>query len=269
MRPVQFCMFDEPDRDDPFDCLWQECQIGNWSIGIHAFRIEIRLFQPCTNNRSFQHVEKLPLQVACCTFSAAHLILKIGKYDPISVSYPVQAQLSHEQLPGWSCTRVLDRALPWMAFQQVSSISEGRLRSQRFLCLRTTAVETTSCQHPISPQQTSTLHRGTWNSLHTTVHVTPLRIYVTSVHSYYYFRDCSSQIRHHAFDWWTIFNMQCFANDAPTIFRISPAVTGLKPDKTGLKTAWAWSLDQWLVNSRSISSTTAHLGAHAEIQLNL
>ena len=40
---MQFCMLDEPDRDDPFHCLRQECQIGNWSIGIHVFRIEIRL----------------------------------------------------------------------------------------------------------------------------------------------------------------------------------------------------------------------------------
>ena len=31
---------------------------------------------------------------------------------PNSVSYSVQAQLHHEQLPGWLCTRVLDWALP-------------------------------------------------------------------------------------------------------------------------------------------------------------
>ena len=52
---MQFCMLDEPDREDPLDCLRQECQIGNWSIGIHVFRIEILLFQTWTNNRSSQH----------------------------------------------------------------------------------------------------------------------------------------------------------------------------------------------------------------------
>ena len=31
---------------------------------------------------------------------------------PGSVSYSIQAQLHHEQLPGWPCTRVLDRAMP-------------------------------------------------------------------------------------------------------------------------------------------------------------
>ena len=45
---MQFCMLDEPDRDGPFDCLRQESQIGNWSIGIHVFRIEIHLFQSWT-----------------------------------------------------------------------------------------------------------------------------------------------------------------------------------------------------------------------------
>ena len=44
-----------------FDCLRQECQIGNWSIGIHVFRIEIRLFQSWTNNRGFQHVWEISL----------------------------------------------------------------------------------------------------------------------------------------------------------------------------------------------------------------
>ena len=36
---------------------------------------------------------------------------------PGSVSYSIQAQLHHEQLPGWPCTGVPDRA-PWMTFQQ-------------------------------------------------------------------------------------------------------------------------------------------------------
>ena len=57
--------------------------------------------------------------------SAARLILRIGKYDPISaairrdlhcmasgsVSHSIQAQLHHEQLPGWPCTGVPDRAM--------------------------------------------------------------------------------------------------------------------------------------------------------------
>ena len=95
-----------------------------------------------------------------------------------SVTYSVQAQLHHEQLPGWSCTRVLDWALPlreWNSSEAQplvifpgpapgSSISEGTLGSQRFLCLLTTAVESTSsCQHPISPQRMSTLQKETWN----------------------------------------------------------------------------------------------------------
>ena len=97
-----------------------------------------------------------------------------------SVSYPVQAQLNHKQLPGWPCNGVLDRALPLREWHprkaQPSvilpgsvpgpSISEGTLRSQRFLCLRTTAVESASCQHPTFPHWTSTPQKQTWNSLH-------------------------------------------------------------------------------------------------------
>ena len=57
---MQFCMLDEPDCNDPFDCLRQECQIENWSIGIHVFRIEIRLFQPWAKFKAFNMFGKLP-----------------------------------------------------------------------------------------------------------------------------------------------------------------------------------------------------------------
>ena len=114
--------------------------------------------------------------------SAARLILRIGKYDPSdlgcnstwpslapnSVSNSIQAQLHHEQLPGWPCTGVLDRALPFHEWHSSkaqpsvivpgsapgSSISEGTIRSKRFLRLLTTAVEFTSCRHLTSSQWT-------------------------------------------------------------------------------------------------------------------
>ena len=59
-EPVQFCMLDEPDCNDPFDCIPQECQIENWSIGIHVFRIEIRLFQPWAKFKAFNTFGELP-----------------------------------------------------------------------------------------------------------------------------------------------------------------------------------------------------------------
>ena len=58
---MQFCMLNEPDHDDPFDCLRQECQIGNLvDIGVHIFRIEIRLFQPWAKIMVFNMFGKLP-----------------------------------------------------------------------------------------------------------------------------------------------------------------------------------------------------------------
>ena len=63
-----------------------------------------------------------------------------------------------------------------------SSILEGTFGPQRVLYLLTTAMESTSgYQNPTSPQRTSTLQKETTNSLYATVHLTPLRIYVTSV----------------------------------------------------------------------------------------
>ena len=59
-EPVQFCMLDEPDCNDHSDCLRQECQIGNWSIGVHIVRIEIRLFQPWAKIVDFNMFGKLP-----------------------------------------------------------------------------------------------------------------------------------------------------------------------------------------------------------------
>ena len=83
---------------------------------------------------------------------------------------PFQAQFHHEQLPGWSSTGVLDRALPFREWHSSeaqpsviipgpapgSSISEGTIGSQRFLRLLTTAMESASCRYPTSPWRTST-----------------------------------------------------------------------------------------------------------------
>ena len=67
---AQFCMLVKPDRDDPFDCLRQRCQIGNWSIGIHVFRIEIRFFSVVDKQSWLSAcLGNCPLQVTCCTFS--------------------------------------------------------------------------------------------------------------------------------------------------------------------------------------------------------
>ena len=114
-----------------------------------------------------------------------------------SVSHSIQAQLHHEQLPGWPCTGVPDRAMPlrdWRSSKAQPSvivpgsapgpsISEGTIREKRFLRLLTTAVEIASCRHPTSPQRASTFPEETQNSLYATVHVMPLRIYVNSVNS--------------------------------------------------------------------------------------
>ena len=78
-----------------------------------------------------------------------------------SVSYSIQAQLHHEQLPGWPCTGVPDPAMPlrdWHSSKAQHSvvvpgstpgplISEGTIREKRFLRLLTTAMELTSCRH--------------------------------------------------------------------------------------------------------------------------
>ena len=99
---------------------------------------------------------------------------------PGSVSYLIQAQLHHKQLPGWPCTGVLDRAIchsvtdiPARRNLRVvvpgstpgTSISKGTIREMRFLRLLTAAVELTSCRHPTSPQRQSTFPEETKDSL--------------------------------------------------------------------------------------------------------
>ena len=93
-----------------------------------------------------------------------------------SVSYSVQAQLHHEQLPGWPCTGAPEYLIELChsvndipARRNLRSSSQVQLLvpryrketvlPQRFICLRTTAVESTSCQNPTSPQRTSTSER--------------------------------------------------------------------------------------------------------------
>ena len=119
----------------------------------------------------------------CCTFDPQNWQIRsdLGcnstwpSLAPNSVSYSIQTQLHHEQLPGWPCTRVLDRALPLREWHPSktqpsvvvsgsapgSSISEGTIWSKRFLRLLTTAVEFTSCWHSTSPQWTSTFQEET------------------------------------------------------------------------------------------------------------
>ena len=113
------------------------------------------------------------------------------------ISHSIQAQLHHKQLPGWPCTGVPDRAVPFRNWHSSKaqpsvivpgsapgpSISEGTIREKRFLRLLTTAVEPASSRHPTSPQRASTFPEETQNSLYATVHVMPLRIYVNSVNS--------------------------------------------------------------------------------------
>ena len=114
---------------------------------------------------------------------AAILILRIGKYDPISAAIrrdlhwlPFQFRIQYK-LNSITSNCLAGRAPEYLiefcrsvndnparrnlrSSSQVSapgpSISEGTIRSKRFLRLLTTAVEFTSCRHPTSPQRTST-----------------------------------------------------------------------------------------------------------------
>ena len=119
----------------------------------------------------------------CCTFDPQNWQIRsdLGcnstwpSLASVSVSYSIQTKLHNEQLPGWPCTGVLDRALPLREWHPSkaqpsvivsgstpgSSVSEGAIRSKRFLRLRTTAVEFTSFRHPTSPQWTSTFQEET------------------------------------------------------------------------------------------------------------
>ena len=106
--------------------------------------------------------------------SAACLILRIGKYDPISAAIrydlhwlpiPFRIRYKLNSIPS-NC--LAGRALEYLielcrsSKAQPSvvvpgsapgpSISEGTIWSKRFLRLLTTAVESTSCRHLTSPQ---------------------------------------------------------------------------------------------------------------------
>ena len=140
--------------------------------------------------------------------SAARLILRIGKYDPISAAIrrdlhwlPVPFRIQYKFnsitrncLAGHAPEYLIElchsvnnhssKAQPSVVVSGSApgpSISEGTIWSTRLLRLLTTAVELTSYRHPTSTQRTSTLPEEAQNSLHATVHVMPLRIDVNSV----------------------------------------------------------------------------------------
>ena len=141
--------------------------------------------------------------------SAARLILRLGKYDPISAAIrrdlhwlPVPFRIQYKfnsitrnclagRAPEYLielCHSVNDIPQQGATFgcrlnlvPPGPSISEETIRSTRLFRLLTTAVELTSYRHPTSTQRNSTLPEETQNSLHATVHVMPLRIDVNSV----------------------------------------------------------------------------------------
>ena len=121
--------------------------------------------------------------------SAARLILRIGKYDPISAAirrdlhwlsmqFRFQYKLNcitSNCLTGRApeflielCRSVNDiparrnlRSSSQVQLTYGSSVSEGTIREKRFIRLLTTAVEVTSFRHPTSPQWISTFQEET------------------------------------------------------------------------------------------------------------
>ena len=142
--------------------------------------------------------------------SSARLILKLGKYDPISAAIqrdlhwlPIQARIRFKmnvitrnclvgQAPEYLAelcrpiNEVPARRKPTIGGTSSAlgpSFSYGAYRSTWFLHLIPTTVEFTSSRHSNSIRGATSVQKETENSSHAAVHFSPLRIYVTSATS--------------------------------------------------------------------------------------
>ena len=219
VRNLGFIIDQELNMKDHTTKLCQSCYYQLRQIRFDTHLIRHPNFCPCLHLHASRFLQQNSLWGKCLylldrlqsiLYSAARLILRIGKYEPISSAIrcdlhwlPVPFRIRYKLnsitsncLAGrgpeylielcHSVTDIPARSKPSVVVPGSApglSISEGTIQEKRFLRFLTTAVELTSCRHPTSPQRASTFTEEIKNSLYATVHVTPLRIDVNSVNS--------------------------------------------------------------------------------------